>query len=339
MDEVKLSNSLMHTVMNTVGTIVLVLDTQGKIIYVNQACQDASLYEQSELIGKHIWDFSPSHEISVLQNFLSNILKNPGLSRIETSWISKYENVRVMDWSVNVQFGEDAIVSNVIFSGIDVTEKNAAIQTTKDDAQVLHDTLVETISAVATTIEKRDPYTAGHQHRVSDLSVAIGEMLELSLERIEGLKLGSMIHDIGKIYIPSEILNRPGRLTKHEFGMITTHPEVGFDIIKDVTFPWPIKEMIVQHHERLDGTGYPAGLSDKDIILEAKIIAVADVVEAITSHRPYRPALGLDFALKILDEGRGKSFDSNIVDICIKVLDEKKVDWRQNSGQSEMTLT
>lgn len=190
--------------------------------------------------------------------------------------------------------------------------------------------LIETIDAVAATLAFRDPYTAGHQKRVSQLAVMIGQELGLDAKTIEGVKLGAMLHDIGKVMVPMEILNRPGRLSKPELEIIKTHPTVGYDIVEKVEFIWPIREMILQHHERLDGSGYPNGISGDEIILEARIIAVADVTEAITSHRPYRPALGADKAIEILKEGRGSAFDSTIVDICIKLIQENTIEL--NSG-------
>ncbi|MEC9347568.1 MAG: HD domain-containing phosphohydrolase [Pseudomonadota bacterium] len=185
-----------------------------------------------------------------------------------------------------------------------------------------------TVSAVAATVEKRDPYTSGHQKNVAALSVAIAERLGWDRHRIEGLRLGATIHDIGKIYIPAEILNRPGRLSAPEFDMVKTHPAVGRDILKDTRFPWPILEMVAQHHERLDGSGYPAGLSGDAIIPEARIIAVADVADAMTAHRPYRPALGPDAAIAELRRGRGTAYDPAMVDACLAILQDGSTVWR-----------
>ncbi|MDP1681929.1 MAG: GAF domain-containing protein [Burkholderiales bacterium] len=190
-------------------------------------------------------------------------------------------------------------------------------------AERLKETLTDTIRAIALTVEKRDPYTAGHQSRVADLAAAIAGELGLDADRIEGLRLGAMIHDIGKIYVPSEILNRPGRLTAPEFEMIKSHAEVGYDIIKDVKFPWPVADMILQHHERMDGSGYPRGLKGEAIILEARILCVADVVEAITAHRPYRPAIGIDAGLAEIEAKRGLVYDANVVDACLRLFREK----------------
>ncbi len=181
------------------------------------------------------------------------------------------------------------------------------------------------IGAIALTVEKRDPYTAGHQRKVAELAAAIAKEMGLSSDRVYGLRLGATIHDIGKIYIPAEILNRPGKLSDHEFGLIKTHAQVGYDIIKHVDFPWPVARMVRHHHERMDGSGYPDGLKGEDIILEARILAVADVVEAITAHRPYRPALGIEAGIGELTKGRGTVFDAQAVDACVKVLREGRV--------------
>jgi PAS domain S-box-containing protein/putative nucleotidyltransferase with HDIG domain len=183
--------------------------------------------------------------------------------------------------------------------------------------------LKQTIEAVAATLEKRDPYTAGHQRNVALLAEAIAVEMGLADELVEGIRLGSSIHDIGKIHIPAEILNRPGKLSAEEFNMIKTHAIQGYEILKDVDFPWPVAGMIRQHHERLNGSGYPDGLKEDEILLESKIIAVADVVEAMASHRPYRPALGLEPALEELVRGRGDLFDPVVVDSCLRLFREK----------------
>jgi putative nucleotidyltransferase with HDIG domain len=188
--------------------------------------------------------------------------------------------------------------------------------------------LLQTVQAIAATLEKRDPYTAGHQQRVSELATAIATEIGLTEEQIEGVRLGAIIHDIGKIYVPAEILNRPGALSAAEFALVKSHPQVGFDIIKDVQFPWPIQEMVLQHHERLDGSGYPHGLSGADISLEARILAVADVVESINSHRPYRPSLGMGNALEEIRVGAGKLYDALVVQACLDLIARNGLPWR-----------
>ncbi len=178
------------------------------------------------------------------------------------------------------------------------------------------------IAAVAKAVEARDPYTAGHQRRVAKLACAIGREMSLSDEQINGIHFGSLIHDIGKIHIPSELLVKPSALSNIEFEMIKTHAEVGYDILKDIDSRWPIAEIAYQHHERIDGSGYPRGLKGDEIIIEAKIVAVADVAEAMVSHRPYRAALGIDAAMEELSRYRGSSYDADAVDACLKVFEK-----------------
>ncbi len=198
----------------------------------------------------------------------------------------------------------------------------------RDDAvTALEGVLLQTIDAISRTVEKRDPYTAGHQHRVAQLAEAIAREMGLSESQITGIRLGSTIHDIGKIYIPAELLNRPGKLSNHEFALIKSHPAVGYDIVKDVDFHWPVSEMIRQHHERLDGSGYPDGLQGEEIILEARILAVADVIEAIAAHRPYRAALGVDKGLEVIQQGSGTQFDADVVDCCVQLFQQKGFAW------------
>jgi PAS domain S-box-containing protein/putative nucleotidyltransferase with HDIG domain len=184
----------------------------------------------------------------------------------------------------------------------------------------LEHALEKTVQVVASTVEMRDPYTAGHQRRVAMIADAIAEDLGISIERKRGLHLAGILHDLGKISVPAEILSKPGRLTAAEFELIKGHSQVGYDIMKQVEFPWPVADIILQHHERLDGKGYPKGLKADEILLEAKILAVADVVESMMSHRPYRPALGLDAALAEIEESKGERYDPAVVDACIKVM-------------------
>lgn len=190
--------------------------------------------------------------------------------------------------------------------------------------------LLETVHSVALTVEKRDPYTSGHMSRVSELAEAIAIELGLSQHDIDGIALAADIHDLGKIYIPAEILNRPGKLSDAEFELIKTHSQVGYDILKDVDFPWPVANMILQHHERLDGSGYPNGLKGEQLLLQSKILSVADVIEAVSSHRPYRPALGIDKGIEVVNEGRGSQFDPVVVDAAIKVIKQDGFEFQSS---------
>lgn len=187
-------------------------------------------------------------------------------------------------------------------------------------AEQLSQSLEATVAAIASTIEMRDPYTASHQRRVAELAITIGRKMGLPEEKITGLRLASLVHDIGKIHVPAEILSNPGKLSREEFALIKGHPQGGYDVLKNVSFPWPIAQMVLQHHERLDGSGYPQALVGDAIITEAKIMGVADVVEAMCSHRPYRPALGIDTALAEITTNRGKLYDPQVVDTCVALF-------------------
>jgi HD-GYP domain-containing protein (c-di-GMP phosphodiesterase class II) len=183
-----------------------------------------------------------------------------------------------------------------------------------------------TIMAMATIVEIRDPYTAGHQQRVARLCRSIAEKIGLSPDRIEGIYLSGLIHDIGKISVPAEILSKPGQLSEVEFLLIKAHSESGYDILKGVAFPWPVAEIARQHHERLDGSGYPQGLKGENILIEARIMAVADVVEAMATHRPYRPALGIDAALEEITSKKEVFYDSQVVDACLQLYEEGRLE-------------
>jgi putative nucleotidyltransferase with HDIG domain len=188
----------------------------------------------------------------------------------------------------------------------------------------LHQALTGVVMAAANTLEFRDPYTAGHQRRVGELAKSLAQELGCSDEEVEGVYLAGLIHDLGKVAVPAEILSKPSKLSRLEFDLIKLHSQVGYDILKDITFPWPIAEIVRQHHERLDGSGYPQGLTEKDILFESRILAVADVVEAMSSHRPYRPGLGVENSLHELAKRRGKLFEVRIVDACFDLFQQQK---------------
>ena len=191
-------------------------------------------------------------------------------------------------------------------------------------AAILRKSLEDSIQAIAATVETRDPYTSGHQKRVAELAVALAREMGLSEDRIHGLHLAGVVHDLGKIGIPAEILSKPGKLTTVEYTLIQAHAETGYEILKDIDFPWPIATIVRQHHERLDGSGYPHGLKGGEILLESRILAVADVVEAMGSHRPYRPTLGIELALKEIERGRGITYDPAVADACLKLFREAR---------------
>lgn len=194
-----------------------------------------------------------------------------------------------------------------------------------------------TIQALALMVETRDPYTAGHQRRVANLARAIAIEMGFSRKQVDGIRMAGAIHDLGKISVPAEILSKPGRLTEIEFKLVKAHPQVAYDILKRIEFPWPIAQTVLQHHERMEGSGYPAGLSDEEILMEARVLGLADVVEAMCSHRPYWPALGIDKALEEISRHRGVLYDPNVVDACLKVFTERGFRFEYRDEESNFT--
>lgn len=240
-----------------------------------------------------------------------------GLDDIEKIKGALYEGIQ--DYLIKGQFDGRILVKSIVFS----IERKKSEEEIKNSYQKLQKTLKSTIDTLASIVEIRDPYTSGHQKKVTTLSIAIAEELGLSNDKIEAISTAAIIHDIGKINIPPSILARPGKISDLEYTMIKTHPQLGYEMIKGIEFPWPIADIILQHHERLNSSGYPNGLKDKDILLEAKIIAVSDVVEAMSSYRPYRPALGIGEALKEIKKNKGKFYDPGVVDVCIRLFKKK----------------
>jgi putative nucleotidyltransferase with HDIG domain/PAS domain S-box-containing protein len=210
-----------------------------------------------------------------------------------------------------VRLGDEIIGLAVVVIDVTVIREQEATLVTLTEAAV---------DAIAAAAEARDPYTAGHQQRVAELSVAIARELSIGEDDIDGIRMAARIHDIGKLSTPSEILTKPGALRPSELALVREHAQTGYDIIRGIAFPWPVADMILQHHERLDGTGYPNGLHGDEIMLGARIIAVADVVEAMSSHRPYRPSRGLDVALNVIADDRGHQYDPDVVRVCLRLF-------------------
>lgn len=190
---------------------------------------------------------------------------------------------------------------------------------TKQNLEGLLKVLDGTIEAIAALYEKRDPYTAGHQRRVAQLACDIARKMGLPDEQIDGIRMIGVVHDIGKIAVPGDILSKPDRLSNDEFNIVKLHPQVAYDVLRNLDFPWPVAETVLQHHERLDGSGYPNGISGESIILEARILCVADVVESMVSPRPYRPAMGVEKALQEIMQNRGILYDPAVADACAKL--------------------
>jgi PAS domain S-box-containing protein/putative nucleotidyltransferase with HDIG domain len=295
--------------------------TSGKFLEINKAMEEITGYSREELLQMEVCNLFNDEQGSEQFNNEVNITdwkvtRELGLKRNDGQARTVAETV------VAIRFDSGAIQ---YFDGIleDITERKQAQVQLQQSLQRLQKTIKEIIQAMAYIGEVRDPYTAGHQRRVAQLSFEIAKMMGLQDQEYEGLTMAAFVHDIGKILVPADILSKPGKLTKPEFDMLKDHTRIGYEILKTIEFPWPIAKIVLQHHERMDGSGYPAGLMGNQIIIEAKILAVADVVEAMSSHRPYRPALGVDKALEEINQHRGTLYDTQVVDACVKLFTDK----------------
>jgi PAS domain S-box-containing protein/putative nucleotidyltransferase with HDIG domain len=268
-------------------------------------------------IGKQVYVNPEEH------NRLVNMLKNNFVEGYETQLYKKDGNkiwIKANIWTVC-----DDNNHLLYYEGIieDITDRIQKEENLRISAEKLKIAMLGTINIVSTIVEQRDPYTAGHQRRVSELASTIAEELQLPPQQVEGVRIAGLIHDVGKISIPAEILTKPGKLSTIERSLVEIHSVAGYDILKGVEFPWPILNAIHQHHERMNGSGYPSGLKNEEIIIEARIIAVADVVEAISSHRPYRPALGINFAMNEIEKNKGVLYDKDVVKACLNLFRNK----------------
>ena len=296
-------------------------DEKGIIRVLSPSLYRLTGWSPDELIGKPVTDVyvSPNDQGGLLAEISPN-----GFLRDYEVFLKKKDGTQAYaSLTASIFTDPDGRPCGIAGTLRDITERKQAEEERKQSFERLRKVLGATVQSISMTVEMKDPYTAGHQQRVSDLARAIATEMGLSADRREFIRTASSIHDIGKISIPSEILSKPTKLTDLEFSLIKTHSQSGYDILKDIDFPWPVADVVLQHHERMNGSGYPQGLKGDDILLEARIMAVADVVEAIGSHRPYRPSLGIDFALEEISRNKGILYDADVVDACLKLFQEK----------------
>ncbi len=300
---------------------IALADLKGNLTFVNSSFLKMWGYEKDkEVLGQSVMKFwlkSEDAEKIVKKLFDKGASIGELVGRRKDGSIF---NVQLLASIVTDKSGKPV---NMMASFIDITEHKKAEQQVKQGYEKLQRTMEATIYTISKIIETRDPYTAGHQNTVSQLSVAIAQEMKLSEDKIEGMRIAALVHDIGKISIPAEILSKPSKLNEMEFSLIKNHPKTGYDILKTIDFPWPVAKIVLQHHEKIDGSGYPQGLKGNDMLLEARIMGVADVVEAMSSHRPYRPSLGIDKALEEISQNRGIFYDPEVVDACLKLFKEK----------------
>ena len=304
-------------------------DLEGNFTSVNPAATRVYGYTTEEVLRLNIAHiFDPEYLPLAQQKIREKLEGSPGTGLYELLTHSKEGNPIWVEVSTRLLESKAQPVG-VLGIARDITERKRAEEELQRSFEKLQRTLDETVNALASAVEMRDPYTAGHQRRVTRLAWAIANEMGLPKEQVEGLRMAGLIHDLGKITIPAEILSKPGRLSDLQHGLIQTHAQVGHEILKTVEFSWPVADIVLQHHERLDGSGYPQGLVGEEIMLEARILAVADVVEAMASHRPYRPLRGLDKALEEISQNGDVLYDPEVVDACLKLFTEKGFTFEQ----------
>jgi PAS domain S-box-containing protein/putative nucleotidyltransferase with HDIG domain len=307
--------------LDSLTALFYMYDDQGRFIRWNEYFTAVTGYSGEELARMTPLDVVVESERVSLKKTMEKVLS--------TKHVSAELSILCKDGSVKPHFLTGNLIEFenkqcVIGMGIDITERIKTETKLQQTLESLRKAVGTTIQVLVSAVEARDPYTAGHQSRVAHLACAIASEMGLAQDKIEGIRLAGSIHDIGKLSVPAEILTRPSKLTNIEFSMIKEHAQNGYEMLKHVESSWPLAEIVYQHHERINGSGYPRNLKGDEIIIEARIMAVADVVEAMASHRPYRPSLGLDAALEEIEKNRGILYEEAIAMACLKLFREKR---------------
>lgn len=316
------NEELYRTIFDNTGTSMILIEEDMTISMANDELLRNTGYSSDEIIGRMKWTeiIHPDDLMRMIeQHRLRRETEGNALPSYEFRYITKTGDIN--DTLLNIKLVPGTKKS--IASLIDMTERKKAQEELHQTLERLGKAMNTTIHLLAGAVEARDPYTAGHQTRAADLARAIAMEMEIPGEKIDGIGMAGAIHDIGKLSVPAEILTKSSKLTRVEFALVKEHAVKGYEMLKDVESSWPLAQMVYQHHERMDGSGYPRNLKGEEIIMEARILAVADVVEAMSSHRPYRPALGVEAALEEIEKNRGVLYDDAVADACIKLFREK----------------
>jgi len=333
-EELRESEGLLKSYLEYAPDGIYMSDLEGNFLYGNRKCEEITGYRREELIGKNFLELNLLSENSLNKAVQLLQVNTEGRSTgpDEIDLISKEGRLIPVEINTNVvqRMGQRIVIASVR----DITERKQASMELQISLEKLRKAMGGIIQAMSRTIETRDPYTSGHQRRVADLARSIAHEMGLPKDQVDGLRMAGNVHDLGKIAVPAEILSKSSKLSNLEFSLIKVHPQISFDILKDIDFPWPVAEIVLQHHERMDGSGYPQGLKGANILLEARILAVADVVEAIVSYRPYRPPFGIEVALDEIEKNKGILYDPEVVDVCLRLFKEKGFRWNkpENDG-------
>lgn len=323
-EEIVRTNTFLDSIIENIPDMIFLKDARElRFVRFNRAGEELLGQSRDDLIGKNDYDFFPKIQADFFTQKDRNVLSGKKLIDIPEEHIQTRGGEKILHTKKLALLNEKGEPSFLLGISEDITERKRAEEQLRQTLESLRKAVNTTIQVMVSAIEARDPYTAGHQIRSANLARAIATEMGLPKEKIDGIRMAGSIHDIGTLSIPSEILTKPTKLTNLEFSLIKEHSQKGFEILKDVESPWPLAQIVYQHHERMDGSGYPRQLKGKDIIIEARILAVADVVEAMASHRPYRPSLGLNSALAEIENNKGTIYDTDAVDACLKLFREK----------------
>jgi PAS domain S-box-containing protein len=293
-----------------------------KVLYQNPCADEIFGYQPGELVGRPIKTLVVEGEWPAMEREMGRLVSGE-IPILKLDFQGRRKDGREVIINAHATLARSG--GRPILIGVlqDVTGQRHAERHIQHHVAQLEAAFMHTVEVATTLSEMRDPYTAGHERRVAEIAVAISAELGFDARRQQGLRIAGYLHDVGKITVPLEILAKPGRLNAAEFALVKGHPQASYAILKNVEFPWPVAQVALQHHERMNGSGYPQGLKGEAILFEARVMAVADVIEAMASHRPYRPGLGVDQALAEIERGRGSAYDPIVVDACLKLFREK----------------
>jgi len=308
------------------GIILKIVDKDGKVSLINNRGCEVLEYTKEEILGKNwIDNFVPERLKNKMNDILTKLKSNQTVAYeyFEHPILTKSGEEKIISWSNTILKDERDEFQGILSSGEDVTIKSRVERELQENYQKLQQIMEDTVYTMAKVVEKKDPYSAGHQKRVSQIATAIAKEMKLPKNKIEGLRVASLVHDIGKIGMPIEILSKPSGLTELGYDLMTEHPMTGYNILKEIDFPWPVAEIVLQHHEKINGSGYPNGLKGDNILIEARILCVADVIEAMSSYRAYRSSHTIKEVLKELNRNKGTLYDPMVVDACKELFKYK----------------
>jgi PAS domain S-box-containing protein/putative nucleotidyltransferase with HDIG domain len=305
--------------IDVAGIILRIIDENGEVSLINKRGCEVLGYTEEEILGKKwIENFIPERLQNKMNDILAKLRSDQPVSYeyFENPVLTQNGEERMINWYNTVLKDEKGKFQGILSSGEDVTTKSKVERELQENYQKLQQIMEDTVYTMAKVVERKDPYSAGHQKKVSQLATAIAKEMKLPKDKIEGLKIASLVHDIGKIGMPIEILSQPSGLSELGHQLMKEHPMTGYNILKEIDFPWPVAEIVLQHHEKVNGSGYPNGLKDEEILIEAKILCVADVIEAMSSYRAYRPSHSIKEALNELTKNKGTLYDPMVVAAC-----------------------